>query len=64
MDFDSEHPKRTLDTFSEKYDENLDSAVEVEEPIVDGDVYADVRAIDLDEDGNERPIGTSSRHYQ
>ena len=28
-----------------------------------GEVYADVRDIDLDEDGKERPIGMSHSHY-
>lgn len=30
---------------------------------VPGEVYADIRDIDLDEDGKERPIGTFHGHY-
>jgi hypothetical protein len=59
MDVESAHPppKFTESLHSdEKFDEKHD-AVEVAEPIL-GDVYDDIRAIDLGEDGKERPIGT------
>lgn len=55
MDVESAHPPPkftdSLHSNEEKY-----GRVEVAVPI-DGDVYHDVRAIDLGENGKERPIG-------
>ncbi|KAG6805069.1 hypothetical protein H0H93_005697, partial [Arthromyces matolae] len=39
----------------EKHDEKRGS-VEIAEPFEEGDVYDDLRAIDMGEDGKERPI--------
>lgn len=45
-------------SLDEKYDEKADRASVVHSVHVD-DVYADVRDIDLGDDGKERPIGES-----
>lgn len=58
MDVESARsPRQFADSLhsDEKYDEKSGS-VEIAEPIT-GDVYDDIRAIDLGEDGKERPIG-------
>ncbi|KAJ6476707.1 peptide transporter MTD1 [Mycena vitilis] len=51
--------ERTQSLNDEKYDEKneKDSSVEIAEPVV-AEVYDDVRAIDLDDTGKERPIVT------
>ncbi|KAJ7669860.1 peptide transporter MTD1 [Mycena polygramma] len=51
--------ERTQSLSDEKYDEKneKDSSVEIAEPVV-AEVYDDVRAIDLDDSGKERPIVT------
>lgn len=51
--------ERTHSLSDEKHDEkNEKSSVDIAEPEV-AEVYDDVRAIDLDDNGNERPIGRS-----
>jgi hypothetical protein len=54
--------ERTHSLSDEKYDEknekNERSSVDVAEPVI-AEVYDDVRAIDLDDNGKERPIGDS-----
>lgn len=55
---DVERTPSTPSLGDEKYDEkNEKSSIQIAEPVV-GEVYDDVRTIDLDEDGKERPIGT------
>jgi hypothetical protein len=59
MDVESAHPPPTFSESDEKFKFNeKHSVVEVAEPI-HGDVFEDVRDIDLGEDGKERPIGIS-----
>ena len=52
---DAEHSKSS--SIDEKLNEKSDSASVVQS--VHGDVYDDVRDIDIGEDGKERPIGMS-----
>lgn len=49
--------ERKSSSLDEKFDEKADSASVVRS--VQGNVYDDVRDIDLGEDGKERPIGES-----
>ena len=58
---DSLEEKRAGGGDSEKYGVQYDTQIVTEV----GDVYEDVRAIDLDENGKEKPIGVyCSSHFQ
>lgn len=60
MDIETTHPdaKHSSSFSDENFDEKRGAGEDT--PSVDGDVYNDTRAIDLDKDGKERPIGMSS----
>jgi hypothetical protein len=56
--------ERTPSFGDEKYDEKDEkSSIQVAEPVT-AEVYDDVREIDLDDNGKERPIGNSSTNLR
>ncbi|KAJ3513897.1 hypothetical protein NLJ89_g2699 [Agrocybe chaxingu] len=51
-------PERKSSTYSDEKDSKYNEKVDVANPLTGGEVYDDIRIIDLDETGKERPIVT------